>query len=461
MSTDPHRPIYHFMPPANWMNDPNGLIQWKGQYHLFYQHYPGGAFWSTMHWGHAVSADLVHWTHLPIAMTPTPGSPDEDGCWSGCAVNHNGTPTVIYTGLSGGAQLPCLATSRDDLLTWDKYAGNPIITSPPPGCDVPGFRDHCVWRENGEWRMIIGSGINGVGGAAFLYRSPDLLQWRYMAPLCIGDKNHTGQMWECPDFFPLGHKHVLVISALPAGKVLYLTGAYAGDAFVPEKQGSADDGCFYAPLSMTDSTGRRLMWGWLREERIKAAQIAAGWSGVMSLPRVLSLLPDGTLSARPVPEIECLRGRPYHLEDVELSSGSNDLLSKVKGDALEMLAEFEPGDVTRLGLQMVCSPDGVEHTDLVYDPTRSRLTMDRSHSSVSDTVQCEEQGDTLALAPQETLQLRVFLDKSVLEIFANGRFCLASRVYPARADSLGFKLFVQGGCARIKSLDIWPMRSIW
>ena len=120
--------------------------------------------------------------------------------------------------------------------------------------------------------MIIGSGINGVGGTAFLYRSLDLRQWHYIAPLCIGDMSQTGQMWECPDFFPLGGKHVLMISALPAGKVLYLTGAYAGNVFVPDKQGIADDGCFYAPLSMTDSTGRRLMWGWLREERSQAAQ---------------------------------------------------------------------------------------------------------------------------------------------------------------------------------------------
>ena len=334
MSTDLHRPVYHFLPPANWMNDPNGLIQWKGQYHLFYQHYPGGAFWSTMYWGHAVSADLVHWTHLPIAMAPTPGSPDEDGCWSGCAVNHHGTPTVIYTGFRGGAQLPCLATSRDDLLTWKKYEGNPIIASPPPGYEVQGFRDHCVWREDDEWRMIIGSGINGVGGTAFLYRSLDLRQWQYIAPLCIGDMSQTGQMWECPDFFPLGGKHVLMISALPAGKVLYLTGAYAGNVFVPDKQGIADDGCFYAPLSMTDSTGRRLMWGWLREERSQAAQKAAGWSGVMSLPRVLGLVPDGTLSAGPAPEIEGLRGRPYHLEQVELAPGSQGLLSQVKGNAL-------------------------------------------------------------------------------------------------------------------------------
>ena len=115
---DQHRPRYHFLPTKNWMNDPNGVIHWKGRYHLFYQHNPNDTVGNDIHWGHAVSADLVHWTHLPIALAPTPGGPDVDGCWSGCAVDHDGIPTLIYSGNSGGRQLPCIATSDDDLLTW-------------------------------------------------------------------------------------------------------------------------------------------------------------------------------------------------------------------------------------------------------------------------------------------------------------------------------------------------------
>jgi len=162
------RPRYHFQPPTNWMSDPNGPIQWKGQYHLFYQHHPYSPLWGPIHWGHAVSTDLVHWTHLPIALTPTPGGPDADGCWSGCAVDDDGVPTLIYTGVSRDSacqaqyrQTQCLATSKDDLRTWQKDPDNPVIASPPAAYDVrvTGFRDPCVWKEDGAWYGVIGSGV--------------------------------------------------------------------------------------------------------------------------------------------------------------------------------------------------------------------------------------------------------------------------------------------------------------
>jgi len=148
------RPLNHFQPESNWMSDPNGLMQWRGQYHLFYQHHPHSPLWGPMHWGHAASHDLVHWTHLPIALAPTPDGPDADGCWSGCAVDHDGVPTLVYTGVRSTDGRPyresvCLATSADELQTWTKYAGNPVIPASPEGLEVLGFRDPCVWREGG------------------------------------------------------------------------------------------------------------------------------------------------------------------------------------------------------------------------------------------------------------------------------------------------------------------------
>src|SRR3954447_4644989 len=142
MAHDPHRPRYHFLPPANWMNDPNGLIQWRGRYHLFYQHNPEAPTPGTIHWGHALSDDLVRWRDLPLALSPTPGSVDESSVFSGCAVDDNGTATVLYTGVRRDpnrprTERPCLATSTDDdLRTWRKYEGNPVIAAPPPGLDV-------------------------------------------------------------------------------------------------------------------------------------------------------------------------------------------------------------------------------------------------------------------------------------------------------------------------------------
>lgn len=267
---DAHRPQYHFLPPANWMNDPNGVIQWRGRYHLFYQHNPNGAFWGTMHWGHAVSDDLVHWTHLPIALAPTPGGPDWDGCFSGCAVDDLGLPRVLYTGVH--PQVQCLATGSDDLCRWKKHPANPVIAGPPADLDVLGFRDPCVWQEGEMWYALIGSGIRDVGGTALLYRSPDLVEWQYMHPLCIGDKAETGEMWECPDLFPVRDRHVLLVSPIPLRKALYFVGSYAGHRFEPSFCAPLDaGGYFYAPQTLIDDRGRRLMWGWIWEGRDEEA----------------------------------------------------------------------------------------------------------------------------------------------------------------------------------------------
>ena len=142
---DLQRPQYHFLPPSNWMNDPNGFIQWLGKYHLFYQHNPTGPLWGNMSWGHAASEDLIHWTDFPLAIVPTPGGPDEAGCFSGCAINNNGQPTVVYTGTRGvrhEIQTQCIATSDDSLVTWHKNANNPVLSQvPPESGQTSDFRD--------------------------------------------------------------------------------------------------------------------------------------------------------------------------------------------------------------------------------------------------------------------------------------------------------------------------------
>lgn len=461
-ATDPHRPRYHFLPPACWMNDPNGLIQWKGKYHLFYQHNPHAATWGLMHWGHAVSEDLVRWRHLPIALAPTPGGPDQDGCWSGCAVNDRGTATLIYTGVREGHQRPCLAVSwDDDLLTWEKYTGNPVIAAPPAELEVVGFRDHSVWQEGDTWYQLIGSGIRGVGGTALLYRSPDLRHWEYIGPLCIGRREETGEMWECPDFFALGDKHVLIVSPIPLRKAIYFIGTYTNYKFTPEIQGIVDwGGHLYAPQSFWDDQRRRILFGWLWEGRSSEVCQAAGWAGVMSLPRVLSLRSDGRLGQIPAPEVEGLRKEHWHLEGIEISPTSANILSGIRGDALEILAEFERGDATEFGIQVRRSPDGIEQTEIICDRLGRRLVVNRERSSLDPAVHRDAFVAPLELAAKERLTLRIFLDHSAVEVFANGEACLASRIYPTRADSLGLGLFARDGTVRLKSLDIWEMHSI-
>jgi beta-fructofuranosidase len=457
---DPHRPTYHFLPPANWLNDPNGLIQWTGEYHLFYQYNPNGPFHGTIHWGHAVSPDLVHWRDLPIALAPTPGGPDKDGCFSGCAVNNNGVPTLVYTGISPEVQ--CVATSADDLLTWQKNPDNPVIAAPPPGLDVVGFRDPYVWREADAWYCVIGSGIRGAGGTIFLYRSPDLVHWTYLHQLCSGDPAETGTMWECPNFFPLGDKHVLLISPIPLRKVLALIGTYRDHRFIPERIQPVDDGgCFYAPQVLRDDSGRALMWGWLWENRPLEASRAAGWNGVMSLPRVLSLGPDGALNQRPAPELEALRGERSAFARRELPPGHSQVVDGISGDAFEIEATFELATASAVSLAVRYSPDGAHQTRIVYDRPRGYLSIDRSRSSQAPSVEADVRGCPLVLGPGEPLQLHVFLDRSVLEVFANDRVCLSSRIYPIDNGSIQIQVASEGAPARVHSLTAWTMPSIW
>lgn len=437
------------MPAANWMNDPNGPIYWQGKYHMFYQYNPHGAYWGDMHWGHAVSEDMIRWRHLPVALAPTPGGPDKDGVFSGCAVIDNGEVTVVYTGVNPETQ--CIATSTGGLTAWKKYAGNPVIGAPPPGLDVTGFRDPAVWKEGDTWLMAVGSGFRGKGGAVLLYESRDLRHWNYLHPLVSGnmragasakDPVDSGEMWECPDFFPLGDQHLLIISTERVVK--YLMGKYAGRHFRAESMGGIDYGSYYAARTMTNTGNRRILWGWITEGRSVEAQKAAGWSGAMSLPRELSLL-GSRLEMRPAAEVEKLRGK-------RLGPGA-------EGDRLEIQAEIDPGDAARAGLKLRAAPDGSEQTLVYYDRGQRLLCVDRSRSSTDRSADRGMQSGPFYLRGGEPLRLRIFLDGSVIEIFANERFCLTARVYPAGPRSTGVAFDASGGAARMVSFEAWEMRA--
>jgi beta-fructofuranosidase len=458
LAADWQRPIYHYLPPANWMNDPNGLLQWEGQFHLFYQYNPHAAFHADMHWGHAVSADLIHWADWPIALAPDDPY-DEAGVFSGCAVNHAGVPTIIYTGTRGersSIQTQCIATSADGLLTWQKYAGNPVINQIP---EISGqsrdFRDPFVWREADAWYMVVGSRIAGNGGTVFLYRSADLIHWDYLNPILIGDHTKNGVMWECPNLFRLGDKWVLIVSAhlgQSTGTVFYFVGDFENEQFTPQVEGVLDHGYLYAPLTLQDDQGRRLLWGWLREGRTVEAQKNSGWSGVQSVPRVLSLDADLRLVTTPVPEHEQLRGTPHTLTDQDIET---PVTLEVGGLALEIKAEFDPQG--RPGIALACAPDGPPGIAIVYLQDTQQLVVTRA--SHNPQVDVYEQVADHPLRAGETLQLHILLDGSVVEIIANGRTSLTSRIYPEHAEHHGVQ--VLGEQAYVHLLTIWPMESIW
>ncbi len=460
------RPCYHFLPPSNWMNDPNGLIQWKGQYHLFYQHNPVQAAWGSIHWGHAVSPDLVHWRHLDMAMQPTPGGADKDGVWSGCAVISGGKPVIFYTGVFPEGQ--CLATTRDDLATLDKYPGNPVIPFPPAEMKLTGFRDPCVWREGDAWNMIVGSGFEGRGGALLLYSSTDLLNWEYLHPLLTADRVDSGElslgnMWECPQMFPLGDQHMVHFSACDqrgSFYVIYLTGRYHYKNFYPQQLMKLDYGneFFYAPQAFLDEGGRRIMLGWCREERSQAAQIQAGWAGVMSLPRLVEARPDGLAGFRPVDELQALRENHSHLEAVLLTPGSDNPLSQFQSDAFELEAIIQPAAAGEINLDVCVSADGSEYTRLSYFPASARFEVDTTHASLDPQAPGSRHAIPSLPLDDGLLHLRLFVDRSILEVYLNGWACLTARMYPTLDTSLGVQLSAKGGDILVRCLDYWTIK---
>ena len=455
---DFHRPTYHFL-PDNWMNDPNGVIQWRGRYHLFFQYNPDGAYHANMHWGHAVSDDLLHWEELPVAIAPSPNSPDQAGIWSGCVVDDGGTPTAIYTGVNDdySRQVQCLAFGNEDLSRWTKHSGNPVLSEIPAHCFQSGdFRDPFVWRADDGWTMTLSGHINGVGGAALLYRSDDLRNWQYLHPLFVGDRARHGYNFECVNFFPLGEKWVMIVSSMYDGggaTVLAMVGRYDNHRFTPESETVYDAGYGYAPLTQVDDQGRRLIWAWLREGRSVDKQVAAGWSGVQAIPRVLSLDARNRLCSEPVPELTALRRAGFHAEAGDLTE---DVLP-VTGLALDIEAEFDASLAESCGIELARSPDGEEKAVILYDASSEALRVTRHYGGEEGEIDREAQGLALQLDPGENLRLRILLDGSVIEVIANGRARVTSRFYPSSAESGGLRLV---NSKALRSLDIWQLSSI-
>lgn len=471
-AADPHRPAYHFTAPAGWLNDPNGLTQRDREYHLFYQFNPYAPIHDRIHWGHAVSTDLIHWRDLPIALTPSEG-PDVDGCWSGVLVYDGATPTIVYSGRHGDRELPCVATGSPDLIEWTKDAAGPVIAATPAGVDVTAFRDHCVWREGETWRQLVGSGIRGQGGTAFLYESPDLREWTYIGPLLVGDSavggasdpDWTGTMWECVDLFRIGgedaaHPDILVFSAWDEGVThhpLYWSGRYEGDRFTPAALHRLDLGgrYFYAPQSMRDESGRRLMFGWLQEGRSDSAAVAAGWSGVMSLPRLVTAAPDGSIHQAPAPEVDALRDEQL----VSLSSVlSAEPVEVVRGDELDLELRLTIPDGGAVTIALRATDDDAERTVLRLQRhgDRAELSLDRNRSSLDPEVDASPRAGAVPVDADGGVDVRILVDHSALEVFAGG-VPLTARVYPTRADALGIRL--SGDDVPVQ-LHAWSMRSV-
>jgi beta-fructofuranosidase len=453
--SDPWRHLWHFTPAYGWMNDPNGVIQVDGEYHLFHQHHPFGTDWGPMHWGHAVSRDLVRWRHVPIALAPTPGGPDAAGVFSGSAVDDGGVLSLLYTG-HGERQVQCLATSRDGR-RFEKHAGNPVLAAPPEGFSTADFRDPKVWRAEGKWWLVAGS-HRGERGAALLFESPDLRAWRFKAVAAESDGTQ-GSMWECPDLFGLDGRHVLAYSpmGLPSRAPLVLVGRldYATGRFETASRHVADFGYdFYAPQSFEDEKGRRIVIGWMENWESKAWPTKLhGWAGAMAVPRLLRLRDDGTPLWSPVPEIESLRCDATTVEARPFGPGES-VLEGVRGDSLDLEVEIDPGQAREVALVVRRSADGAQRTRIVLDRSAGTLAIDREKSGAGDG---GVHAAPVALPEGRTLLLRVLVDRSSVEVFAqDGSVVLTDRVYPAPA-SVGVAIEASGGAARLVRLNAWRL----
>ena len=470
---DPNRPQFHLLPAANWMNDPCGPIYWKGKYHMFYQYNPNSSVWGDMHWGHAVSPDMVHWSRLPVALAPTPGGPDEAGCFTGSAVVKDGVATILYTGVvrapdnqatirdgvNSFKETQCIATSTDaDLTKWTKQT-TPVIARPPAGLKVLGFRDPAPWQDGDWWYVALASGIANKGARVLLYRSKDLRQWSYLHPLAegTGSGKHavnpvdSGDMWECPDFFPLGDAHVLIYAT--AGKVHWQSGELDKKAmrFHSQQSGLLDHGSYYAAKTQLDADGNRILWGWITEDRPVEDYRAAGWAGAMSLPRKLTLDKRGRVAMRVLPAVESLRGPEQNvISRANKSENEWSIKSSVfphlRG---EILCEVRTSEGCKLSL--IGSENGSERKwiSVKFDPRQ------RQHIMV------DNQTIPIALEATGPLQFRMFVDGSVLELFVNNQEAYTKRIYTSAMLAPDIRLDFEGNTTNLKRLSVWQYSPIF
>ena len=469
--------------------DPNGCIFWKGKYHLMYIFQKGAPGHS---WGHAASTDLVNWTYYPPVITPEPGDPGA-GTFSGNAfLSKEGKPMLCWFSIDAGVCVATAADGDDKLIHWNKHPKNPIIPVPKPGQPGHGVYkvwDPYLWLEGDTYYCLLGGNLLPNGkDTLYLLKSPDLVNWTPLHPFyehpdlswtksCNDPDIFKSEDCSCPDFFKLGDKHVLLCISHMIGGRCYV-GRYEKEKFYPEQHVRMNwpGGCFFAPESLVDAKGRRIFWAWAIDPRIGPTRNATG-SGVQSMPRVLSLDADGTLRITPVVELQFLRRNLRTIENVQLKADTEVMIPNVRGDSLELAVEFDPGQAREVGLKVRCSPDGKEETVLVYDTVAKTLKVDMSRSTLrSDVVYCKGALETVlrdkprdgeqpagaveapfALRPGEMLKLRVFLDKPMLEVFANDRQCITQQIFPASREALGVKVFANGGAATLLSGEAWDM----
>jgi sucrose-6-phosphate hydrolase SacC (GH32 family) len=465
------RPAYHAQPTASWTNEPHGLTYHKGKYHIFYQKNGNGPYWSQINWGHQTSDDLINWKEEDAVLWPSPGF-DQVGIWSGhCVIDDDGVPTIMYTGVNGIKAVMALAHGNDAMDEWTKYEGNPVVNAPPPTYNTMDFRDPYIWKEGNKWKMIIGSGIAsaGMGGALFMYESDDLVNWTYLNPFLLGhdDQDDAGRFWEMPVFLQFGEKYLLVINKIPwegePARALYWTGTYANNKFFPDytvaKHLEITNG-YLAPTVVKDANERYVAIGIIPDETESQYHYQAGWAHLYGIPRVWELKDGATLVQKPLPELTKLRDQHQEYTDVEVVAWEENFLGDLSGKQLEIKATIDPGDANRFGFYVGKAADRTELTKIYYDFSQQLFYVDRSRNSKQSGVPKDLKAGSYTLNAGQEFDMHLFIDGSVVEIFINNEAAFTTRIFPSEIDSDGVDMFVEGGTATAKKVDVWTLNDM-
>ncbi|WP_084787474.1 glycoside hydrolase family 32 protein [Anaerobacillus alkalidiazotrophicus] len=437
---------YHIAPPAGWLNDPNGLVFYKGEYHAFYQHYPYASQWGPMHWGHAKSKDLIHWEHLPVALAPEYDY-EAGGCFSGSAVVSGDGMYLTYTGHNeqrDPKEVQCVAKSTDGI-HFEKLAENPVI-SVPPAHGSPDFRDPKVWMQNDIWNMVVGSSKDGIGKAV-LYRSKDLKDWEYTGVMVESDGTQ-GDMWECPDFFSLSEDvDVLIFSPMnmEGSKTRYMIGKMDQETgkFEAKNSGEIDYGIdFYAPQTFQDDQNRRILISWMNMWKKDMPEQTDGWAGALTIPRELSV-ENEKLIMKPVEEMKNLRTNQL------VSTYEKEI--KVADLCLEVEMVVSLDNSNKLGFTL--SSEIGESIIVGYDTIEKQIITDRRGMLQGEQDLCQAHYQT----ENNEITLKAYIDRSSIELFVDGGKLVMTNRFYFKGDNI--TLSIEGEKSDIQEVSVWELKA--
>ncbi len=447
-----NRPVFHFSPPTGWMNDPNGFSRYKGEYHLFFQYHPYKAHWDTMYWGHAKSRDMIQWEYLPAALAPG-NSYDSAGIFSGSALEEGENQVLVYTGVEEGLlengtkrmmQSQCIALG--DGRDYTKLLTNPVVRAEllPEGSSREDFRDPKIWKEGNRYYMAVGSRAGDGSGQIALFTASSLEAWEF-AGILDRSENQLGKMWECPDFFPLEEKQVLLVSPQEmkarglefhnGHNAVFLLGNYEKEqfAFTREKEQNVDYGLdFYAPQTMETEDGRRIMIGWMQSWDNFLYPKELGWSGMTTIPRELSLKGD-RVCQQPVRELLAYRKNPVSYRGI--CPREEGELEGIEGRCIDLELGLQGNEYQSFRLKLAA--DEEHYTEIIYNRDAQTLAFDRTCCGLTKDVISTRR---MQVKNKELCTLRILLDRYSVEIFVNGgEQVMSSLIFtPERARSIRF-----------------------